>query len=134
MKAFRSLLCLSVLAVLAGASPVAGAGIEEPEQKVLSKEVSGQVSGASVSGLAVELEATSEGTKEIFIPVGKKTKYERVKKAADLKVGDSVRVAYDQDYRKDKDGKWTILRTTATKVSLVRKADEAGALVSREKK
>ena len=120
----RSLLAAFVLVALSASAWAA----EEPNEKVLSKEISGTVSAASSSGVAVEYDIS----KEVFLPVGKETKYEKVVKSADLKHGDTVKVAYEQVFREDAEGKWKLVGTRATKVSLLRKAPEEGALISTE--
>ena len=130
MKLFRIFAAVALLLTL-NLSAAAGE-VEKPKQKMLAKEVAGMVSAASSAGVAVEYDDTAEAAKEMYIPVGEKTKYERVAKASDLKIGDSVQVSYQQVYEEN-EGKWRILKTEATKVSLLKKAAEQGSLMSGEK-
>lgn len=108
------------------------ADVDAPEEKVESKEVTGEVASVSASAISIEYSKTKQGSYEMLLPVGKETRLERLKSLVELKARDTVRVRYEQTYKEDDKGERIVLKTLATQISLVRPAPEEGALVSRE--
>ena len=127
----RMAVSLLVFVMAAGMAPAAFAA-EEEKPKVATNTITGEVSAASSSGIAVQYGNGKDGAaQEIYLPVDKKTKFDRVAGASQLKYGDTVQVVYEQKYKEPEKGKKVYLGATATEVVLLQQAPAEGALVSK---
>ncbi len=114
------------------AAPVVAAKNEKAKRESLS--LTGEVTAASASGLAVQFGSTAEGGKEIYLPADQKTKLTRLSSLAQLKPGDTVKVDYERRYEEPEKGKKIFLGAVATGVTLLSQAPAQGSLVSSEEK
>lgn len=117
------------------AATTAGAEESPAEKlKVESADLTGEITAASRTGIGVQYQITSEGSREIYLPIDEKTRLDRIFSPTDLRPGDTVQVRYERTYREPQQGKRLFVRTRAATVALVRRSPEgAGALVSTEK-
>ena len=112
----------------------AAAFAAEPEKpKVVATRITGEVSAASSSGIAVQYGNGKDGAaQEIYLPLDKKTKFQRFTAPSQLKPGDTVEVAYEQKYQEPEKGKKVYLGAVATEVVLLQQAPAQGALISKD--
>ena len=103
-------------------------GMSEDEH-VVTKDVSGQVVMVRKRALSIETSRTGSESAEMLIPVNVDTKLEHLKALTDLKEGDTVTVQYQQTSRDEHDQQ-VVLKTVATRVSLVKEASPEGTLRS----
>ena len=96
----------------------------KPEERIVQKEVSGQVIWVGKRAISVEYDRTASEVLEILLPFdGKTLKLERLKSLAELKRGDTIHVRYNQTLRKNEEtGEESVVNTAATQVALVRQA------------
>ena len=127
----RFAVCGLVLALGLSGSLAWAEQAKKDQEKVVSKEVTGQVIWVGKRAISVEYDRTQESTYEMLLPVSSETKVERVKSLSELKRGDTVSVKYKQRSKKGEDGQDVILATVATKVALVRQASPEGTLRSK---
>ncbi|MBI3322571.1 MAG: hypothetical protein HYZ94_02705 [Candidatus Omnitrophica bacterium] len=120
----RALLLLLACTMSTGMAP-------EEKPKVVMNTVTGQVSAAGNSGIAVEVGSSKLGSSELYIPLDKKTKFQRFEKPAQLKTGDTVKVVYEQKYHEPEAGKKVYVGATAVEVTLLKQAPAEGSLISR---
>lgn len=113
--------------------PMAQAAEELKEEgKVQVASVTGRVSAVSKQGIAVEYAYTSKTSKEMYLPLAEKVRLQRLQDLKEINPGDTVEVRYQQTYKEEPDEKKTILKTAATEISLLKKAPQEGALISKE--
>ena len=125
---FAGLAFLMLTAVLASADSV---GKDKDDEKMLSKEVTGEVVTVTKRAISVEFAHTADAAEEMLLPITKETKVERVRSLSELRRGDTVKVAYTQYYRDvNEGGKPVVLRTVATNVALLRNAPSGGMVRS----
>ena len=103
------------------------------QEQVSYKTVTGEVSGVGAKFIAVEYERnTKKGAAfEMALPVDEAATLERIKQLKELKLGDTVRVEYQETATKDDKGQYTNVRRVATKIALLRTAPQE-ALSSKE--
>ena len=129
----RMAVSLLAFVMAAGMAPAAFAADKQEEKpKVAMNKITGEVSAASSSGIAVQYGSTKTAAKEIYLPVDKNTKFDRVAGASQLKYGDTVQVVYEQRYKEPEKGKKILMGATATQVVLLKNAAGEGALVSKK--
>ena len=130
MRRAARLLLICVMA--AGMAPAAFAAPEE-KPKVATNTITGKVSAASSSGIAVQYGNGKDGAaQEMYLPLNGKTQFQRFIKASQLKPGDTVQVVYEQTYKEPEKGKKVYLGAAATEVVLLKNAPADGALVSKK--
>lgn len=106
---------------------------DDAEEKVQYGEVTGTVSAVNKVGIAVEHSRTRTGASEMYLPFSAHVKLERLRSLAELQLGATVKVRYEQVYKEgEKEDQQTILKTVATHISLIRSAPPEGTLVSQE--
>lgn len=110
----------------------AEAETRQAEEKIHYGEITGTVSAVSKQGIAVEYARTRTSSSEMFLPLSDHVRLVRIGDLSQLRAGDTVTVRYEQAYKDDKEGKRTVLNTTATEVALMRRAPTEGTLASRE--
>ena len=123
---------MMVLVVCAGMMAVVSrpAHASEAEEKLYEATVSGEIVSTNRQALSVEYAKTNSTSEEMLLPVDDKVEVSGPKSLAELKPGDRVSVSYRQTYREDKDGQRIVLKTMATKISLLRSATGKGVLLS----
>lgn len=123
---------LILLLMVGTASPAFSADVSAQEEGMLeNREVTGTVASVMRNHLSVR-QTAKQGTSEIILPVNDKTRFERLVGLSDLRPGDLVQVQYQRRVKKLEKGKEQILKTFATHISLLKRAPEEGALMSRE--
>ena len=97
------------------------------DTKVIAKTVTGEISGVSPTGIAVEYSLVSSSSSEMFVPIDGKTRVEGVKSVRELQMGDTVKVDCQQTLRKGTDGKPVLLKTVASAIALVKRVSSETA-------
>ena len=125
--------CTVLLAILVGTAARPGAGwAAETKETVVSKEVTGDITYVGKRSISVETGRTGSASQEMLLPVSADTKFDLLRSLGELKRGDTVRVKYDQTLKEKELGKEpSLLKTIATKVTLVRRAPPPGTLQSK---
>ena len=133
MKSIRSTLTalLMVSIFIPILIPVVAEEKVKSDEKIQSKQVTGELVAVSKQGISVEYSSTPQESYEIFLPITHQTRLKQMKTFSDLQVGDKVMVDYEQTYQENKKGERIILKTVATRISLVKKSTQQ-ALVSKE--
>ena len=126
------LLAVALGTLLAVVSPAFAEQAMSPEERIVSKEVTGEVVYIGKRAISVEFSRTADSSNEMLLPVSGDTKVEMLRSLSELKRGDTVRVSYDQTMKESRDGgEPLLLKTAATKVTLVRRAPPEGTLQSK---
>ncbi len=103
---------------------------KDADEKIEQKAVVGELVHMGKRAMSVEFAQSEAGTSEILLPINDRTKVERVRTLGDLKPGDRIEVQYEQTYKDGEGGIQIILRTMATRVTLLRSAAKQGNLRS----
>jgi hypothetical protein len=111
--------------------------VDEPREEVSDKTLEGEVSGVSPTFLAIVYGQDDKTSYEIPFKVNKNVRFERAKSMDDVKVGDSVQVAYEERLLKSEKETQVKARTLTLIRLLVSAKPEAeqskNTLESREK-
>jgi hypothetical protein len=133
MRGKRVLMVMAALVVLCGARfAAADDPLTKEEGKLEHKEIIGQVMGVSAYGISLEYRKSARGSYEMLLPFDEKTRLDRIASLKQLKVGDTVKVEYDQRVKEDEKGKRQLLMTIATRVTFVKPAQAEEGLSSNE--
>ncbi len=102
-------------------------GPKKPDVKTMEKKVTGTVMFIRKNKISVEFEATEEGGEDMYLPLDKEVKVQRVKDFSEIKQGDRVEVKYKQTYLepKEKGGEPVILDTKGTLITVLKSAPPA---------
>ena len=129
--------CLTRLVVLAVSMLLwmPNSTADEPSHKkdegiTITQEVTGTVVAMTKQSISVEY-AKTDASYELLLPFGNNLQLEHLKSLSELKQGDTVSVQYQQTYKDHDKGEREILKTVATRLTLVRSATPQAALNSR---
>ncbi len=129
------LLSLTGIGLAAEATSVGTSDIQtatsEPPQKIEDKEVTGDLSGLNKQSITIDYNRSGGTSYEMLLSLDPQIQLEGLQSLAELKVGDTVKVKYQQIYKDGEKNERIVLKNMATSIAIVRTAPTAGgSLVS----
>ena len=91
-------------------------------RKVETLEITGKVLGITRDTLALEYEHTSESAYERILSVNPTTRVWPIANLSELRPGDTIKVRYNEVYKKDQDQTRFILKSLATEITVLNSA------------
>ena len=122
--------CLVALCIGASSAWAADES-EKTNEKIVQKELTGQVVWIGKHAISVEYDRDATSSYEMLLPVTGDLELERLKNLSELKRGDTIHVEYRQTVKQGEDGQEMVVKTVATKVALMRQTSPEGTLRSK---